>query len=43
MLRLDTLADGRLPSHYEKLGFRSLDEAPIEVGALRFVRMERAV
>lgn len=43
MLRLDTIANGRLPSHYEALGFRALDEEPLQMGELRFTRMERSV
>jgi len=39
-LRLDTLANDKLPRHYEALGFRLVDETAERVGGVPIVRME---
>ena len=42
-LRLGTIANGKLPRHYEALGFRFIDEAQERVGGLPIVRMELSI
>jgi GNAT superfamily N-acetyltransferase len=42
-LRLDTLANDKLPRHYEALGFRFVDETAERVGGVPIVRMQRFI
>jgi GNAT superfamily N-acetyltransferase len=42
-LRLDTIANDKLPRHYEALGFRFVDETSERVGGVPIVRMELVV
>ena len=42
-LRLDTLANDKLPRHYEALGFRFVDETSDRVGGVPIVRMEMLI
>ncbi len=39
-LRLDTLANGKLPGYYQALGFRLVDERPLLFGQIEIVRMQ---
>ena len=39
-LRLDTLANNKLPRHYEALGFHLVDKSPLDVAGVPIVRMQ---
>jgi len=39
-LRLDTLANGKLPAYYETLGFRLVDKQPLLIERMPIVRMQ---
>ena len=39
-LRLDTLANGKLPAYYETLGFRLVDKRPLLIERMPIVRMQ---
>jgi GNAT superfamily N-acetyltransferase len=42
-LRLDTVANGKLPAFYESLGFRLVDGPPIRIDEMDIVRLEMLI